>query len=261
MALFKHEIKRGAVALLIWTCAISFMLGICVIIYPEMASEMNELTDMFANMGSFSDAFGLDQINFGEFIGYFGIECGNTMGLGGALFAAILGISALSREERDRTSEFLLTHPLKRSSVVTSKLLAVITQILIFNSVVFATCALSTIAIGEGGKFETVFLLFLPYLILQLEIAALTFGISAFMRKGAMAVGIGIAFGMYFINIISKLTAELEFLRYLTPFSYTDSGYIIKNNSLEFSLVAIGVIVTVIAITAAYVKYTKKDIF
>lgn len=261
MALYKHEMKRGLTALIIWTCAIAFMLGICVIIYPEMKSEMNELTDMFANMGSFSDAFGLNELNFGEFIGYFGVECGNTMGLGGALFAAILGISALSREERNGTSEFLLTQPLTRRSVVTSKLLSVLTQICILNAVVFAVCIVSTAAIGEAESIGKAALLFLPYFILQLEIAALTFGISAFLRKGALPIGIGIAFGMYFINIISKLTAELEFLRYLTPFSYTDSGYIIKNNSLEFPLVAIGVIVTVIAITAAYVKYTKKDIF
>lgn len=261
MALFKHEIKRGFLALVIWTCAIAFMLGICIIIYPEMASEMTEITDMFANMGSFSDVFGLDQINFGEFIGYFGIECGNTMGLGGALFAAILGISALSREERDKTSEFLLTHPLKRSSIVSSKLISIIAQILILNSVVFSVCTVSIIAIGEAEKLGTVALIFLPYIILQIEIAALTFGISAFMRKGAMAVGIGIAFGLYFMNIISKLTAELEFLRYFTPFSYTESGYITKNNSLELPLIAIGVAVTVAGIVTAYLKYTKKDIF
>ena len=260
MALFKHEMKRGALALIIWTCAISFMLGICIIIYPEMAAEMNELTDMFANMGSFSDAFGLNELNFGEFIGYFGVECGNTMGLGGAIFAAILGISALSREERDKTCEFLLSHPVKRRSIVTSKLLVIMSQILIFNIAVFAVCAVSTIAIGEIQSLNTVALVFLPYLILQIEIAALTFGISAFLRKGALPCGIGIAFGLYFLNIISKLTDDLKFLRYITPFAYTDGGYIIKNNTLEFLLIAIGMAVTAMGIITAYHKYSTKDI-
>ena len=111
MTIFKHEVKRGKTALLIWAAAISFMLGICVIIYPEMSSQMGEISTMFADMGSFSEAFGMDRINFGEFIGYFGVECGNVLGIGGAFFAALLGISSLAKEEKEHTAEFLLTNP------------------------------------------------------------------------------------------------------------------------------------------------------
>ena len=109
------------------------MLGICILIYPEMASQVNEMSAMFADMGSFTAAFGMDQINFGEFIGYFGIECGNVLGMGGAFFAAITGISVSSKEERDGTAEFLLTHPLSRNKIIFNKLLSVIAEILILN--------------------------------------------------------------------------------------------------------------------------------
>ena len=34
MTILKHELKRGKAALLIWAAAISFMLAICVVIYP-----------------------------------------------------------------------------------------------------------------------------------------------------------------------------------------------------------------------------------
>ena len=90
MTIFKHELRQGRVSLIIWTAAISFMLGICVIIYPEMSAQMEDVSAMFADMGSFSQAFGMDRINFGEFIGFFGVECGNVLGLGGAFFAALL---------------------------------------------------------------------------------------------------------------------------------------------------------------------------
>ena len=98
MTILKHELKRGKAALLIWAAAISFMLAICVVIYPEMSSQMGEISEMFADMGSFSAAFGMDTVNFGEFIGFFGVECGNVLGLGGAFFAALLGVSALAKE-------------------------------------------------------------------------------------------------------------------------------------------------------------------
>jgi ABC-2 type transport system permease protein len=80
------------------------------------------------------------------------------------------------------------------------------------------------------------------------------------MRKGAMPVGIGIAFGLYFVNILSNITKELEFLRYLTPFSYTDGGYIVKNNALEYPLILIGIAVAIVGVASAFIKYTKKDI-
>ena len=148
-AVFFHELKRNRTSLMIWTGVVSFMLGICIMIYPEMSSQMGEISDMFANMGSFSDAFGMDQINFGEFMGYFAIECGNTLGLGGAFFAALTGVLALYKEEKDHTAEFLLTHPVSRKSIISQKLASVFAQITILNAVVAAVCVLSIFAIGE----------------------------------------------------------------------------------------------------------------
>ena len=260
MTLFLHELKRGKLSLIIWSAAVSFMLGICVIIYPEMAKEMGEISDMFANMGAFSDAFGMDQLNFGEFMGYFAIEIGNTLGLGGSIFAAILGISALSKEEQNRTAEFLLPHPISRTNVITSKLLSTISQILIFNIAVMSVTFISTVAIIESFDFGKMMLLFLANLILQIEIASICFGISAFLRRGGLGIGIGIAFGFYFLNILSNLSEDAEAIKYVTPFGYTDGSGIVSNNALEIKYIIIGAVFTLIGIAVAYKKYLSKDI-
>ena len=63
--LFLHEIKRNVISLAVWSFAMAFMLGICIIIYPEMQSQMNEMSDMVSEMGAFSDAVCMDQFNFG----------------------------------------------------------------------------------------------------------------------------------------------------------------------------------------------------
>ena len=102
MTLFMHEMKQNRISVIIWSVIISFMLCVSIIIYPEMSSQMDEMTQMMSEMGSFSTAFGLDEMNFGEFSGYYGIECGNVLGLGGAMFAAIVAISALAKEEKDK---------------------------------------------------------------------------------------------------------------------------------------------------------------
>ena len=63
MTLFLHELRRARLALIVWTVAVGFMLGVSILIYPEMSSQMNEIGDMFSQMGSFSEAFGMDQVN------------------------------------------------------------------------------------------------------------------------------------------------------------------------------------------------------
>ena len=260
MTVFKHELRQGRSALIIWTAAISFMLGVCIVIYPEMSTQMGDISAMFADMGSFSQAFGMDRINFGEFLGFFGVECGNVLGLGGAFFAALLGISALAKEEKEHTAEFLLTHPVSRTRVIAEKLCAVIVQIVILNLAVIAVTALSVLIIGEEADIKTFALLFLSFFLMQLEVAAVTFGISAFLRRGSLGIGLGLAAVFYFMNIVANLIDETKFLKYITPFGYTESADIIADGALNGGYLAVGMALAAIGVILAFWKYGRKDI-
>ena len=260
MTILLHELRRNRISLAVWTAIISFMLAITAMIYPEMKSQMGELTDMFANMGDFTAAFGMDKLNFGEFMGYFGVECGNVLGLGGGFFAALAGIAALAGEEKERTAEFLLTHPVSRRRIITEKLLSVIVQITVLNVAVAAVSSLSILAIGEEIEAGKIALVFLAYYLMQLEIGAITFAVSAFIKGGGLGIGLGAAFGFYFINIFSNLMDELEFLKFITPYGYTDVGYIVNEYSLDFKYLATGLVFIAASVILAYYKYEKKDI-
>lgn len=260
MTIFFHELKRGKISLLIWSLAIAFMLGVCVLIYPEMKTQMGDISAMFADMGSFSAAFGMDKINFGSFIGFFGVECGNVLGLGGAFFASILGISALAKEEKEHTAEFLLTHPVARERVVTEKLLAVYAQVIILNLVSVLVTALSVVIVGESVDVKVLSMLFLAYFLMQIEISSVTFGISAFIRGNGLALGLGIAVLLYFLNIVANLTENAKFLKYITPFGYTEGADIISTGTIEMKYLAVGIVFTVVGVVASFLKYRKKDI-
>lgn len=261
MTIFKHELRQGRGPLIIWTAVIAFMLGICVLIYPEMSKQLDGIGDAFSNMGSFSAAFGMDRISFGEFMGFFGVECGNVLGLGGAFFAALTGISALSKEEREHTAEFLLSHPMSRRSVVAQKLAAVLAQVVILNAAAVGVTALTTLMIGETPELKPLALMFASHLMMQAEIAAICFGISAFIGRGGLGAGLGLAALFYFLNLIANLTESARLLKFITPFGYTDSANIIADGRIETKYLAAGLILTVIGIAAAFGKYTKKDIF
>ena len=257
MTLIKHELRQGKVTLMIWTAVIAFMLALCVLIYPEMETQMGDVSTMFAEMGSFSAAFGMDRLNFGEFMGFFGVECGNILGLGGAFFSALLGISVLSKEEREQTAEFLLTHPVSRRKIVMRKYISIMIQILFLNIAVIAVTLLSMQIIGESLDNRPLFLLFLAYYVLQVEVASVCFGISAFLSHGGMGVGLGMAALLYFLNIIANLTEDAKFLKYITPFGYTEGADIIADECLNMEYLSVGLVFTVIGISAGFYRYCK----
>ena len=114
MTIFKHELKQNKKSLIIWTVAIASLLAICLFLFPEMKGEMDSVSQVFSSMGGFSEAFGMDKVSFGTLTGFYSVECGNILGLGGAFFAAFTAVTILAKEEKDHTGEFLLTHPVSR---------------------------------------------------------------------------------------------------------------------------------------------------
>lgn len=260
MTLLKHELKQGFKTLAIWTASIGFLIAICLFLFPEMKGEMDNVSDMFASMGSFTAAFGMDRLNFGTLIGFYAVECGNILGLGGAFFASLIAVSALAKEEKERTAEFLLSHPVSRVSVISSKLAALVVQIVVMNVVIFALSAACIAVIGEEPAWKEICLLHLAYFLLQLELAGVCFGLSAFLRRGSLGIGLGIAAMMYFLNIIANISEKAEFLKFITPFGYAEGADIVSNGSLDGKLVLIGMAFALIGVAAAYFWYSRKDI-
>jgi ABC-2 type transport system permease protein len=259
MTVFAHEWRRGRLSLLIWSGAIAFLMAVCVVIWPMMAEQMAAMGDMFAEMGAMSEMFGLDQIGFTRFIDYIALECGEMLGLGGALYAAITAVGTLSGEERGHTAEWLLTHPVSRARVLTEKLLSVLARVVVLNLAVWAVTMLCTVAIGEAVSSE-LWMLALTNLVLHLEMAAVCFCLSAFLRRGGIGVALGLVLLTYFANLIANLTDELSFLRWITPYSYTDGSAIVANGHPELGYLFLGLGIMVLVLAAAYRRYTTKDI-
>lgn len=260
MTLIKHEFKQGWKSLAIWTLAIGFFVVICVLMYPEMEGEMEEVSEMFSSMGAFTAAFGMDRLNFGTLIGFYAVECANVLGIGGAFYAAILGITALAKEEKERTAEFLLSHPISRTEIVTEKWIAILIQIVVLNVLVFLMSIASIACINEKILWEELGYLHLAFFLVQIVLAGICFGISAFIRGSGIGVGIGLATVMYFINIVANITESAKDLKYITPFGFAEGADIIANVDLDWGMVVINMAFAIVGVIVAYWKYSRKDI-
>ena len=47
MTIFRHELRQGRTALIIWTVSIAFLFAVCVFLFPEMKGEMDQISDVF----------------------------------------------------------------------------------------------------------------------------------------------------------------------------------------------------------------------
>ncbi len=260
MTLFRHELRQGRASLVLWTAAVGALLAVCVGLFPEMRGQMDAVGGMFASMGRFTAAFGMDRLDVGTLAGFYAVEGGAVLGLGGALYAALTGVSALSKEERDRTAELLLTHPLSRARIVTEKLAAVLAQIAAMDAALLAVGLLTAQLTGEAVPWRDLLLLHGAYFLLHTELGCLCFGISAFLRRGGAGTGMGLAAGMYFLNLIANMADRAGPLQYITPFAYCEGADILTRDALDPGPVAAGMALAAAAVAAAYGRYTGKDI-
>lgn len=260
MTLLKHEFRMSSKALAIWTAAIGGFMVCCVFLFPEMAGQMKMVSNIFASMGAFTAAFGMDRLNFGTLTGFYAIECGNILGIGGALFAAMLSSNLLCKEEKERTAEFLLTHPVTRCQVVAEKLGAMVLQTAVLNAAVFLMAIASVAAIGYEIPWKELRLLHLANFLVQLELEGICFGISAFLRRGGLGIGMGLTICLYFLNLMANLSQNAKFLKYITPFGYAEGADVLSDGCLNPRYLAVGAAFTALGILAAFWQYRRKDI-
>lgn len=260
MIIVKHELKQNLKTLILWGGILGGMIFAFMLMFPSMEKQIGEMAESYANMGGFSTAFGLDKLSFATPLGFYGIEAGTMVALGGAMFAAMIGALALSKEEGNHTAEFLLTHPISRLQVVTEKLISVFLQVLLLNIICLGCGVISFAVIGEDLEMKKMLLFHLAQFIMHLEIASICFAFSAFSKRQNVGLGLGFAALLYFINLFVNISEDVEFLKYITPFHYSDAANIISTGKLDGLLIGIGCGIGILSMIIAYLTYCRKNI-
>ena len=258
--IYKHEMKILYKTLLIWTLAVGGMCFVCILLFNSMKEEMEGMAESFSQMGAFADAFGMSQLSIATLEGFYSTEVGTVHSLGAAMFAAIISMIMLSKEEDGHTSEFLFTLPVSRGKVITSKLIAVITNVIIFNVISVGAYTLGIVILGEDIDFYRFFLYHGMQLLMHLEIAGICFGLSAFMKKNKLGLGLGIVMIFYAYDLMSRVIPDLSDYKILSPFSYSNAADIFSTGQVEVPALVLGIVVMAVCVIAAYIRYGKKDL-
>jgi len=260
ITIYKHEIKLSVKSLLIWFACVGGMGLACILLYSSMKGDMAAMAESFASMGAFADAFGMSQLSIATLIGFYATEVGTIHGLGGAMFAAIMSTCMLSKEEDAHTSEFLFSMPLSRTKVVLSKWCAITTNIVLFNIVCVIVYVIGFIILGEDIPVKEFALYHGMQVLMQIEVAAICYAISAFMKKNKFGLGLGIVLLLYAYDLMARVIPDLADYKLISPFSYANAADILSSGEVEMTAILLGVVVLIGCIVTAFQGYIRRDL-
>lgn len=261
--MYKRELKVNFKSLCLWTIILLCLFGICFAIYPsimnsENSQKINELLAVFPP--EVLKMFNMDISGISSVFGFFKTEGMVFYLLLGSLFSAILGSNILVKEESDKTIEFLHSLPVSRSKIVTSKILAGLTNIIIFVIVIFIFNLIGLI-ISNDIVYKTYIYLSLTPLLLFITIYFISMFLSTFFRKTkiTMMLALGFVFISYFLQAIGNMSTNFEWIGYFSVFNLMPTRYILENNSLQLLPSLLGIGISFISIILIYIKYNKKE--
>ncbi|MEJ5229160.1 MAG: ABC transporter permease subunit [Pseudothermotoga sp.] len=265
MNVYRWEMKRNFRTLIVWTVILILIQLMYVAIYPSMAKDTELLSRMMKVMPkTFLRIFGLEDFDFSNILNYLATISTIYVTLVGSIFAALLASKMLAKEENEKTAEFLLSKPIKRTNVVRQKLLTVSSILVIFDtSVCLFSLLLLELYKRSAFDYARFWLFWLSQIILHLTIANLIFAITVFMKRqdSTISLAIGTVFVLYILAMVSKLTEKVKVLGYFTPFYYSDGVRIIKYGRLEPVFLVTYLLINTALIFASFLFYSKKDVY
>lgn len=261
--IYRHEFRARLKSVIIWSLSLTFLIGFffsMFSVFADQAALMNTLMEKFPP--ELRAAFGMDAMDLSTVLGFYSfIFLFAQLCL--AIQAANYGFGLVSIEESELTADFLLSKPVSRAQVLTSKLLAALTSLTLTNAVVWVS-SFATIELMRGKyayEPSTLILLLLSIVIFQLFFLSVGLVISLLVKRvrSVTPYALGLGFGTYVLSAFSGVFGDVA-LELLTPFKHLDAAAIVKNSAYDTPLVLLNLAVTLVSLVASYWLYIRRDI-
>ncbi|MEA5076632.1 MAG: ABC transporter permease subunit [Coriobacteriia bacterium] len=261
MNVYLRELRAYRKSTITWVISLAGIVGLFMMLYPAFESDVEGLNEVLANFPqAIKSLVNITPETFLSVLGFYGYLL-NFAWLAASIQAMNLGVGVISKEVAGKTADFLITRPVRRAQVVTAKLAAALTVVLITSAVFTAVSYLAVVATGASLDEATLLLMASTLLLLQIVFLALgaLFSVTIPKIKSVVAVSLPTVFAFYIIGAIGDVLENVE-LRWVSPFRYFDPAYMIGEGALESEYLLVIAVFTVAAIAATYVIFAKKDI-
>ena len=261
--IYRHEFRARLTSVLTWSLAVALLVVLFFSLFSVFANQAAVMNQFLARYPpAMRAALGLGNMDLSTVLGFYSFIF-LFVQLCLAIQAANYGFGLVSIEEAELTADFLLTKPVSRAQVLTSKLLAALSSLTVTNLVVWVS---SFIAIGlfrDQRDYEpgTLILLLLSIVIFQVSFLSLGLVISLLVKRvrSVTPYALGLGFGAYVLSAFNGVFGEIG-LELITPFKHLDAAYIIKHAGYNTPLLLLNLAVSLAALAAGYWLYVRRDI-
>lgn len=263
MNIFLRELKAHRRSLIIWSIAIFFMIISSIgkfTAYAETGQSMNELLSRIPS--SIKAVLGMGDFDLTKVSGFYGMLYLYLLLLA-TVHASLLGANIISKEERDKTTEFLMVKPVSRGKVITAKLLASLFNIVVFNLVtlIFSVALLGKYSNGEDITGE-IYILMVGMFILQLMFLVIGTATAAVSRRprSAASAATAILVVAFILSSAINMNSSLDSLKYITPFEYFKAERLLDGGGFEPVFLILSFVIIAALVFVTYASYKKRDL-
>jgi len=261
--IYAHEFRTRLRSVIVWSLAVTAIVLFYFSffsVFADQAALMNQMLERFPPQ--LRAAFGMDAMDLSTVLGFYSFIF-LFVQLCLAIQAGNYGFGLVSIEESELTADFLLSKPVSRTQVLTSKLLAALTSLTITNAVVWVS-SFAAISVFRGDREydpRTLLLLLISIVIFQLFFLSVGLVVSLVVKRvrSVTPYSLGLGFGAYVLSAFSGILGDVK-LELITPFKHFDPARIVRDGAYDTPLVLINVTVTLIALAASYWLYVRRDI-
>ncbi len=262
MNMFLRELKANRKALIIWSTCMALL----------VLSGMGKYTAYSAG-GASSDIFNKMPYSVKALLGFGSFDVTTMSGyfamlflyleLAAAIHAVLLGSGIIAKEERDKTTEFLMVKPVSRIAILASKFLAAFLNIAVMNIVSLLSSIVMVSAYNKGKDITAeIGMFFISMFIVQLVFLAAGAAVAACIRnpKASGSLSVGILLASFMISKVTDLYDKLNVLNLLVPFKYFSYKDIVEGKGLNFMIALLSVLLAAALLISTCFFYRKRDL-
>lgn len=263
MNIYKFEMKRLMGSILTWSITIAILLLFLMKgFYPAMMESREAVEKIFSNFPpEMLIAFGMDVERMFSFEGFLSFS-NIYIGLLSAMMAVSIALQIFAREKRDKCTDFLFTRPVTRSQVFVAKFLAGITCLLTFAVLYGATVFWDFNAQNATPLYENSLMYYIlsPFLtMLVFFVFATLYALFSKRVRTIAGTATAFAFGAFVLSGLVDLL-EKDFLKYVAPLDYFQTGYVLEHGHFDSSLALTAAVVCVLGSAVSFWWYHSHDV-
>ncbi|MGI8313750.1 ABC transporter permease subunit [Halobacillus mangrovi] len=263
MNLFWREMKAHRKSLIIWCIGMILLIASGMGKYAGFSSSGQSMDELMGAMPeSLKTITGMGSFDLSLATGFYGVLF-LYMVLLATVHAVLLGATIISKEERDKTAEFLFVKPVSRTKVIVTKMLAALTNVLVLT-VVSAVTSLFMVGYYSDGEpyIENVLVTIIGMLILQVLFLGIGTMVGASYKKSGKAATLSSAILLlaFLLSVAVDLSDALDGVKYVTPFKYFEADQVMYGGGLDPVLVGVSVVLVAILSALTLLFYRRRDL-